>query len=96
MISSDEVVIRDCLEEDMDSITAIYSVYVSRYDCTLELAPPTMDEMKARRADIIKKNFPYIVACEGADVIGYAYANTFRARPGFNFTVENSIYLKEG
>ena len=73
----ENITIRDCTEDDMVAITDIYAVYVSNYDCTLELEPPSLEEMKKRRADIIAKNFPYIVACEGNDILGYAYAGEY-------------------
>lgn len=64
----------------------------------METTPPTLDEMQQRFNTIKSKGFPYIVAIQDDDphdkVIGYAYANTFRGREGFNNTVEISIYLR--
>jgi L-amino acid N-acyltransferase YncA len=36
---------------------------------------------------------PWLVAVEGAAVLGYAYADRFRERSAYRFTVENSIYI---
>ena len=70
----------------------------------MELKPPNIDEMILRFHTIKNKGFPYISVVikndnnnEKCDTcIGYAYANTFRNREGFNNTAEISIYLKHG
>jgi phosphinothricin acetyltransferase len=62
---------------------------------SFELEPPTLDEMRARRADVLKNGFPYLVAESGGTVQGYAYANFFRTRPAYRHTLENSIYIAD-
>jgi phosphinothricin acetyltransferase len=48
-----------------------------------------------RRADVIAQgNYPYLVAEVDGDVAGYAYASLYRSRPGYRFTVENSVYVR--
>jgi phosphinothricin acetyltransferase len=85
--------IRPSREDDMAAITAIYSYYVLNNTCTFETIPPTIDEMVDRRADILKKNIPYLVA-EVADlVIGYAYCTWFKPRIAYRFSAESTIYL---
>ncbi|MGZ9032663.1 MAG: N-acetyltransferase family protein, partial [Burkholderiaceae bacterium] len=48
-----------------------------------------------RHAQIIGDGFPYLVAVEGARVLGYAYANHFRTRAAYRNTVEDSIYVAD-
>ena len=37
--------------------------------------------------------YPYLVAELDGAIVGYAYASAYRTRPGYRFTVEDSIYL---
>ena len=40
------------------------------------------------------EEFPYLVAMdENGQVLGYAYAGAFRARPAYRFVVEDSVYI---
>ena len=82
--------------EDIDAITSIYAHHVLHGTASFELTPPTLQEMRQRRADIVEKGLPYFVAeFEGA-VVGYAYATMYRPRPAYRFTVEDSVYVREG
>jgi phosphinothricin acetyltransferase len=49
--------------------------------------------MLARHAEIAKLGLPYLVAESRGGIAGYAYANAYRPRPAYRFTVEDSIYL---
>ena len=89
--------IRDSRADDVPVIQAIYAHHVAHGTGSFELEPPSIDEMRRRREDVLANDFPYLVATDGAHggarVLGYAYANFFRTRPAYRFTVENSIYL---
>jgi len=85
--------VRDSREEDLPAIQAIYAHHVTHGTGTFELDPPSLDEMTRRRSDVLGNRFPYLVAERDGQVIGYAYANFFRARPAYRFTVEDSIYI---
>jgi L-amino acid N-acyltransferase YncA len=49
--------------------------------------------MLRRMRDIIDRGFPYLVAEIDGQVAGYAYANTYRTRVAYQWTVENSVYV---
>lgn len=85
--------LRDATRADLAAITAIYEHAVLHGTATYELEPPTLAEMGERFAALEEGGFPYIVAEAGGDILGYAYAGPFRARPAYRFIVENSIYL---
>jgi phosphinothricin acetyltransferase len=52
-----------------------------------------VEEIHRRRADILGKGQPYLVAGIDGVVQGYAYAGTYRPRAAYRDTVENTIYL---
>jgi phosphinothricin acetyltransferase len=87
------LIIRDSLDADLPAITAIYGHAVRTGTASFEYDPPDLPEMTRRRADVLAKNFPYLIAEQNGTVAGYAYANTYRARPAYRFSVENSIYI---
>lgn len=88
------IVIRDGLEADVPAVAAIYAHAVETGRASFELSPPTLDEMRARRAALIASGHPYLVAEIDAEVVGYAYAGPYRPRPAYGNTVENSVYVR--
>jgi phosphinothricin acetyltransferase len=90
------VLVRDSLESDVAEIQAIYAHHVLHGTASFELTPPTLDEMRQRRADVVAKNLPYLVAEQNGQVVGYAYVTLYRPRPAYRFTVEDSVYVREG
>ena len=90
-----DLLIRDSRDDDVPAIQAVYAHHVRHGTGTFELDPPTVEDMRARRAEVLKNGFPYLVAEDGDRVLGYAYANWFRMRPAYRFTVEDSIYVAD-
>ena len=88
--------IRPSRDGDLAAITAIYAHHVLHGTGTFETEPPTEADMAARRADVLAKSLPYLVA-EGDDgqVLGFAYCNWFKPRPAYRYSAEDSIYLAE-
>jgi len=87
------LLIRPSTEADLPAITAIYTEAVLHGTGTFELEPPDLAEMTRRRADVLGKGLPWLVAQRGQQVLGYAYANHFRPRKAYRFCLEDSIYL---
>ena len=85
--------IRPSRDTDVAAITALYAHHVLHGTGTFETTPPTLEEMTARRADVLSKGLPWLVAEEAGEVLGYAYGNWFKPRPAYRFSVEDSIYL---
>jgi phosphinothricin acetyltransferase len=85
--------IRPCQPEDIPAITAIYAHHVLTGTGTFETEPPSPSDMESRRADVLAKGLPYLVAVHGNTVLGFAYCNWFKPRPAYRFSAEDSIYL---
>ncbi|ACB95238.1 GNAT family N-acetyltransferase [Beijerinckia indica] len=92
----DGLVLRDCDENDIPAITAIYSHHVLNGFGTFEIVPPGEAEMKIRRRVMSTNRYPYIVAEFERKVVGFAYVNSYRQRPAYSKTVEDSIYIRDG
>lgn len=86
-------IIRPSQERDLAQITAIYAHHVCHGTGTFEVDPPTQADMSQRRADVLSKGLPYLVAAEDDRVLGFAYCNWFKPRPAYRYSAEDSIYL---
>lgn len=86
--------LRPALPEDVAAIVAIYGHHVATATASFELEPPTLDEMARRYAQLAASGYPYIAAQDANErVVGYAYASAYRTRPGYRYTVEDSVYV---
>lgn len=79
--------------DDIKTIHQIYADSVLNETASWEYDPPSLDEFTKRYDNIIGENFPYLVAKLNGEIAGFAYANHYRARIGYRFCVENSIYV---
>jgi len=80
----------------MDSIADIYKPYVLQGLATFEETPPAAAEMLARREAILALGLPYLVAELDGQVAGYAYATSYRPRAAYRYTIEDSVYVRQG
>ncbi|MES2364125.1 MAG: N-acetyltransferase family protein [Pseudomonadota bacterium] len=85
--------IRPSRDQDIAAITAIYAHHVLHSTGTFETEAPGVADMTARRADVLSKGLPYLVAEQDGKVAGFAYGNWFKPRPAYRYSVEDSIYL---
>jgi L-amino acid N-acyltransferase YncA len=85
--------IRPARPSDIAAITRIYGHAVRHGTASFELDPPDEAEMARRQDALIAGGFPYLVAQAGGEVLGYAYAGPYRARPAYRFSVEDSVYI---
>lgn len=87
------LLIRTSRNEDITAITALYAHHVFHGTGTFETEAPSSAEMDLRRADVLAKGLPYLVAEQDGEVVGFAYGNWFKPRPAYRYSVETSIYL---
>jgi phosphinothricin acetyltransferase len=95
--------IRFATEADLPVINAIYNHYVPISTTTYDLKPMTLAQRRKwfkGREEIhpVTVASPAEKAGESADVqekpiIGWGSLNTWRAKPGYRLTVENSVYV---
>lgn len=87
--------IRDCTVEDLPQVVEIYNHYIQHTTITFEEVPLGVSDLRERFA-AITKNHPWLVGCDGEQVVGYAYAGKWKERTAYRNTVEATIYLREG
>jgi phosphinothricin acetyltransferase len=90
------VFVRDAGEADMAEVQAIYAHHVLHGLASFEETPPSIAEMIDRRAAVLDLGLPYLVAEMDGRIAGYSYASAYRARPAYRYTVEDTVYVREG
>ena len=87
------LLVRPAAAADIPAITAIYGPAVLTGTASFEVDPPDQAEMLRRFEAITGAGYPYFVAEVEGRIAGYAYASAYRTRPGYRFTVEDSVYI---
>lgn len=93
MVTHPKFTVRDATQEDLASITEIYAHHVLYGKASFEITPPSLAEMTNRWTQIRSKGLPYLVAEAEQRLLGYAYAGHYHPRPGYRWTLEDSIYV---
>jgi phosphinothricin acetyltransferase len=80
---------------DARDLAALYATHVLGGTATFELDPPSPEAMADRVAAVQAAGLPWLLARDGASgrALGYAYAGSFRSRPAYRHSVEDSVYL---
>lgn len=89
------ILVRDAAEADVAAIQAIYAFHVLTGTASFEETPPSTDEIASRRSAVVALNLPYLVAEHEGEIAGFAYASTYRPRPAYRFSVEDSVYIRD-
>jgi phosphinothricin acetyltransferase len=84
--------IRLVASDDCQAMAAIYNHFIEHTLVTFETEAVTASEM-ARRVDE-NAPLPWLVAEAPGGILGYAYASKWRARFGYRFSVETTVYLR--
>lgn len=87
------VVVRPAMTADFETIRAIYAHAVETGCASFETTAPDRAEFERRHAALSAAGFPWLVAAGTDEVLGYGYFGSYRARPAYRFTVENSVYV---
>ncbi len=87
------ITIRDFTPDDLEPVTRIYARHVLHGTATFEEIPPSVEETGRRYQKVRALGLPWLVAQDGSSFLGYAYADRFRERSAYRFTLENSVYI---
>ena len=87
------MLIRSATPADAATIAAIYDHHARTGSASFDNEGPDSAAWEAKVADVLARGWPFLVAEDAGEVIGFAYATQFRDRPGYRFTCEDSIYL---
>lgn len=81
--------------KDANEISEIYNYYILNSIVTFEETPVTVGEMREKIKSINSK-LPWIVYEKDQQILGYAYASEWKSRCSYKYSVESTIYLRQG
>ncbi|QTN24317.1 N-acetyltransferase [Rhizobacter sp. AJA081-3] len=87
--------IRPAEVRDAAALAEIYAPSVLHRPTSFELRAPDAAEMAARLARVTAM-WPWLVAEEGGEVLGYCYAGAFAEREAYRWSVTVSAYVRDG
>jgi L-amino acid N-acyltransferase YncA len=91
-----ERVIRSASAEDVAQVAEIYNHYITTSTITFEEEPVSASEMGSRIRDIQSQSYPWLVATDGRDILGYAYASKWKVRAAYKQSSEITVYVRAG
>lgn len=93
-MSEAQMRIRPATLADAEILRDIYAPYVEETAVSFEYTVPTVAEFTERMKDIMKR-YPYLVAEEAGEAVGYAYASPFHEREAYSWSAELTVYLRK-
>jgi phosphinothricin acetyltransferase len=90
---TEPVALRPARAADAEAVAAIYNHYVRETVITFEEVEVSAAAMADRMAAVQALPLPWLVAESGTRIVGYAYADRWRTRSAYRFSVESSVYL---
>lgn len=88
-----DTAIRAARAADAATLCAIYNHYVAETAVTFEEEPVSADGMAGRIENVLSASLPWLVAEQGADVVGYAYATPWKPRSAYRYSAEITAYV---
>src|SRR4051794_25053203 len=79
-------------QRDAAARAAVYAPYLERTPSSLEERPPDALEMEARIVRYTVTH-PWLVAEDGGEVVGYAYACRHLERAAYRWAADVSVYV---
>ena len=84
-----------CVDErDAEAICGIYAHHVVTGTASFDYDPPPVEFHLRKIRRIAAAGWPFLVAEEGDQLVGYAYLTQFRDRDAYRFAAEDSIYVR--
>jgi phosphinothricin acetyltransferase len=82
-------------QHDAAACAAIYAPNVEGSATSFEERAPAADELAAR-IERTAATHPWLVAEDGGEVVGYAFACPYQARPAYRWSASVSVYVAAG
>ena len=88
--------VRKATEQDLLQILDIYNDAILNTTAVYDYEPHTLEMRRQWFETKQQQGFPVFVAEENNEVLGFSSIGPFRAWTGYKYSVENSIYVKDG
>jgi len=88
------ITIRHATENDLQQTLDIYNEIIANSTAIFQYEPQTIEMRKAWFAEKKEKNFPVFIAEENNVIVGFSTFGQFRNWQAYQYSVENSLYVK--
>jgi L-amino acid N-acyltransferase YncA len=88
-----DIHVRPATRDDAAAMARIYNYYVGQTIVTFEEVAVTANDFERRVEEVQAGSLPWLVAEQGSEIVGYAYASNWKRRYGYRFSVEVTVYL---
>ena len=85
--------IRPATYDDLPTMRAIYAPHVYAGTASFEYTVPTLEQF-TERFERITEHFPWLVAEENGEVLGYAYGDQIFSRAAYAWTADYALYIR--
>lgn len=85
--------IRNYQKSDAPAILDIINDFILHTSHNYDYEPKTLIEVEKLFEEKLKDGYPILIGEVGGEIAGYATFGRFRAKPGYDKTMEHSIYL---
>src|SRR5262245_5957374 len=85
--------LRSATRKDAKALAAIYNYYVTSTTISFEETPVPIADMAERVAEVKRLSLPFLVAMLAGKVAGFAYANRWKGRCAYRYSVETAVYV---
>lgn len=91
------MLIRDAIAADIPAVTEIYNSVLLTSTAIYNDTPVTVEDRLTYWQSRTAQDYPLLVAVdEDNTILGYATFGDFRSWPGYRFTVEGTIHIRDG
>ena len=89
-------IIREAIASDLNSILEIVNHAIANTTAIYDYDPRTLEQQRMIFETKKANKFPLFVIEVDTEILGFGTYDTFRTKIGYRFTVEHSVYVKEG
>lgn len=90
---NNDVVIRTAEIDDAAGMLDIYAYYVTKTAISFEYDVPSVSGFRERMRRV-QERFPWCVALDCDEIVGYAYASAFKERAAYAWNAETTVYVR--
>jgi phosphinothricin acetyltransferase len=85
--------IRNYQKNDAPAILDIINDFILHTSHNYDYEPKTLEQVEQLFDEKAKDGYPILIGEVGGEIAGYATFGRFRSKPGYDKTIEHSIYL---
>ena len=88
------ITVRHATAKDLQATLDIYNEIIANSTAIFQYEPQTIEMRKAWFAEKKEKKFPVFIAEENNTIVGFSTFGQFRNWQAYQYSVENSVYVK--